>query len=171
MRFLFRPIVKQGVHYCLLMTIISKPLAFTFVFSFSFSLSFPIVLLARDVWRPKFTSEQKKSLSNLPIFLVTYWILPRITSLTTNNMAPKSNANPSTSYGWPHFILLLQEVTWQSWSFLPAGWLKGLCILWSRQQLNNRYWVAYKSFICCDQVQLEFEPWTDEDNMSKYIFK
>ena len=26
------------------------------------------------------------------------------------------------------FCLLLQEVTWQCMSFLPAGWLKGLCI-------------------------------------------
>ena len=54
--------------------------------------------------------------------------------------------NPSTSHGSPRFILLLQEVTWQCRSFLPAGWLKSLCI-WkrSRQQLNNLYWVIYKS--------------------------
>ena len=88
-------------------------------------------------------------------------------------MAPKNQSiNPSTSYGSPHFILLLQEVTWQSRSFLPAGWLKGLCI-WkrSRQQLNNLYWVAYKSFICCDCVQSYFEPWTDEASNGEIYFQ
>ena len=88
-------------------------------------------------------------------------------------MAPKNQSiNSSTSYGSPHFILLLQEVTWQSRSFLPAGWLKGLCI-WkrSRQQLNNLYWVAYKSFICCDYVQLNFEPWTDEASNGETCFQ
>ena len=53
-----------------------------------------------------------------------------------------------------------------------AGWLKGLCI-WkrSRQQLNNLYWVTYKSFICCDQVQLYFEPWTDEASNGEIYFQ
>ena len=41
----------------------------------------------------------------------------------------------------------------------------------SRQQLNNPYWVAYKSFICCDQVQLEFEPWTDEARNGEIYFQ
>ena len=90
-------------------------------------------------------------------------------------MAPKNQSiNPSTSYGSPHFILLLQEVTWQSRSFLPAGWLKGL-LIWKRsrqdQQLNNLYWVAYKSFICCDYVQLNFEPWTDEASNGETCFQ
>ena len=55
---------------------------------------------------------------------------------------------------------------------MPAGWLKGLCI-WkrSRQQLNNLYWVTYKSFICCDQVQLYFEPWTDEASNGETCFQ
>ena len=41
----------------------------------------------------------------------------------------------------------------------------------SRQQLNNLYWVTYKSFICCDQVQLEFEPWTDEARNGEIYFQ
>ena len=88
------------------------------------------------------------------------------------SIAPKNQSINPTSYGSPHFILLLQEVTWQSRSFLPAGWLKGLCI-WkrSRQQLNNLYWVTYKSFICCDYVQLEFVPWTDETRNGKIYFQ
>ena len=53
-----------------------------------------------------------------------------------------------------------------------AGWLNGLCT-WkrSRQQLNNLYWVTYKSFICCDQVQLYFEPWTDEASNGETCFQ
>ena len=41
----------------------------------------------------------------------------------------------------------------------------------SQQQLNNLYWVTYKSFICCDQVQLEFEPWTDEARNGEIYFQ
>ena len=102
-----------------------------------------------------------------PSILVTYWILLNHIS-NHHHGSKKSNINPSPSHGSPHFILLLQEVTWQCRSFLPAGWLKGP---WgSRQQLNNLYWVTYKSFICCDQVQLEFEPWMEDDSNGKYIF-
>ena len=93
----------------------------------------------------------------------------RFTSLLEG--AIRDFLNFEATHGWLHSILLLWEVTWQCRSFLPVGWLKGLCILGSRQQLNNRYWVALKGTICCDQVQLEFEPWTDEDSNVEIYFQ
>ena len=54
---------------------------------------------------------------------------------------------------------------------LPVGWKAHLCIWGSRQQVNNRYWVALKGTICCDQVQLEFVPWTDEDSNVETCFQ
>ena len=45
------------------------------------------------------------------------------------------------------------------------------CIYLSLQQLNNRYWVALKGTICCDKVQLEFEPWTDEASNGEIYFQ
>ena len=41
----------------------------------------------------------------------------------------------------------------------------------SRQQLDNHYWVALKGSICCDQVQLEFEPWIDKDSYDEIYFQ
>ena len=35
----------------------------------------------------------------------------------------------------------------------------------------NHYWVALKGSICCDQVQLEFEPWTDEARNGEIYFQ
>ena len=55
----------------------------------------------------------------------------------------------------PLLILLLQEVTWQSWEFF-ACWLAErpmyLRILTTTKQ------TLLSCLICCDQVQLEFEP-------------
>ena len=104
-------------------------------------------------------------------FLIKLGIKPLMHLLEdrlTTTMATKSNYQSINTLWMAHFILLLQEVTLEYRSFLPAGWLKGP---WgSRQQLNNRYWVTYKSFICCDQVQLEFEPWTEEDSNVEIYF-
>ena len=76
---------------------------------------------------PKMFEDQSSAVNRIKVNLIypSIWSpieFHGITSLTTI-MAPKNQSiNSSTSYGSPHFILLLQEVTWQSRSFLPAGW-------------------------------------------------